>query len=208
MFFWGIHRCGFPRIVYLCISMTTPAIIIGIIFVLALTTPVVTVSIGLEPKSQSKFPRQLLAALVFGAMEALMAFLGYLFGRWIAPMYGDLLPYFVFAIMLIVAVKMIVHSMKVLKAKYLFSFTSFWGMLLLGIFAAADTFMMGLCGDGFLPFGHWYFLVVGIAGFLWALNAVRKEFSPELMRASSFIEFSGAVFVLIIAILYLFTDLI
>lgn len=188
--------------------MTPSAIIIGIIFVLALTTPVVTVSIGLEPKSQSKFPRQLLAALVFGAMEAVMAFLGYLFGRWIAPMYGDLLPYFVFVIMLIVAVKMIVHSMKVLKAKYLFSFTSFWGLLLLGVFATVDTFMMGVCGDGFLPFGHWYFLAVGIAGFLWALNAVRKDFSPELMRASSFIEFSGAVFVLIIAILYLFTDLI
>lgn len=188
--------------------MTTPAIIIEILFVLSLTTPVVTVSIGLEPKNQSKFPRQLLAALVFGAMEALMAFLGYLFGRWIAPMYGDYLPYFVFAIMLIVAVKMMVHSMKVLKAKYLFSFTSFGGLLLLGVFAAADTFMMGVCGDGFLPFGHWYFLAVGLAGFLWALNAVRKEFSPELMRASSFIEFSGAVFVLIIAILFLFTDLI
>ena len=188
--------------------MTAPAIIIGIIFVLALTTPVVTVSIGLEPKSQSTLARQLLAALVFGAMEALMSFLGYLFGRWIAPMYGDFLPYFVFAVMLIVAVKMIVHSMKVLKAKYLFSFTSFWGLLLLGIFAAADTFMMGVCGDGFLPFGYWFFLAVGIAGFLWALNAVRKEFSPELMRASSFIEFSGAVFVLIIAILFLFTDLI
>ena len=188
--------------------MTPSAIIIGIIFVLALTTPVVTVSIGLEPKSQSKFPRQLLAALVFGATEALMAFLGYLCGRWIAPMYGDILPYFVFAVMLIVAVKMIVHSMKVLKAKYLFSFTSFGGLLLLGVFAATNTFMLGLCGDGFLPFGHWFFLVVGIAGFLWALNAVRKEFSPELMRASSFIEFSGAVFLMLVAVLYLFTDLI
>lgn len=188
--------------------MSTSAIIIGILFVLSLTTPVVTVSIGLEPISQSTFQRQLIAALVFGVMEALMAFLGYLFGRWIAPMYGDFLPYFVFAIMLIVAVKMIVHSMKVLKAKYLFSFTSFGGLLLLGVFAAADTFMMGICGDGFLPFGYWYFLAVGIAGFLWALNAVRKDFSPELMRASSFIEFSGAVFVFLVAILYLFTDLI
>ena len=188
--------------------MTTPAIIIGIIFVLALTTPVVTVSIGLEPNSQSKFPRQLLAALVFGAMEALMAFLGYLFRRWIAPMYGNALPYFVFAVMLIVAIKMFVHSMKVLKAKYLFSFTSFGGLLLLGVFAATNTFMMGVCGDGFLPFGHWYFLAIGIAGFLWALNAVRKDFSPELMRASSFIEFSGAVFMVVIAILFLFTDLI
>ena len=188
--------------------MTPASIIIGIIFVLALTTPVVTVSIGLEPNSQSKFPRQLLAAFAFGAMEALMAFLGYLFGRWIAPMYGDFLPYFVFTIMLIVAVEMIVHSMKVLKAKYLFSFTSFGGLLLLGIFAAVNTFMMGLCGDGFLPFGHWYFLAVCIAGFLWALNAVRKDFSPELMRASSFIEFSGAVFLIVIAVLYLFTDLV
>ena len=188
--------------------MTTSAIIIGIIYVLSLTTPVVTVALGLEPKSQSTFPRQLLAALVFGATEALMAFLGYLCGRWIAPMYGDILPYFVFAVMLIVAVKMIVHSMKVLKAKYLFSFISNWGFLLLGIFAAVNTFMMGVCGDGFLPFGHWYFLAVGIAGFLWAFNAVRKEYSPELMRASSFIEFSGAVFLVIIAILYLFTDLI
>jgi len=188
--------------------MTTSAIIIGIIYVLSLTTPVVTVALGLEPKSQSTFPRQLLAALVFGATEALMAFLGYLCGRWIAPMYGDILPYFVFAVMLIVAVKMIVHSMKVLKAKYLFSFTSFGGLLLLGVFAAANAFMLGLCGDGFLPFGHWYFLAVGIAGFLWAFNAVRKEFSPELMRASSFIEFSGAVFLALVAVLYLFTDLI
>lgn len=207
MFFWGIHSCGFPRIFYLC-RMTTSAIIIGVVYVFSLTTPVVTVGLGLEPKSQSKLPRQLLAALAFAAAEALMAFLGYLFGRWIAPMYGDKLPYFVFVIMLIVAIKMIVHAMKVLKAKYLFSFTSIWGFLLLGIFAAVDTFMMGICGDGFLPFGHWYFLAVAIAGFLWALNAVRKDYSPELMRASSFIEFSGAVFMVVIAILYLFTDLI
>jgi putative Mn2+ efflux pump MntP len=188
--------------------MTIPAIIIGIIFVLALTTPVVTVAVGLEPEGQSKFPRQFLAALIFGASEALMAFLGYLFGKWIAPMYGDYLPYFVFAIMIIVAIKMIVHSMKVLKAKYLFSFVSNWGFLILGIFAAIDTFMMGVCGDGWLPFGHWYFLAVAIAGFLWAFISARKEYSPKMMRSSSFIEFSGAVFLVVIAILYLFTDLI
>ena len=74
--------------------MTPPAIIIGIIYVLSLTTPVVTVAIGLEPNGKSNLQRQLLAALVFGAMEALMAFFGYLFGRWIAPMYGDLLVFF------------------------------------------------------------------------------------------------------------------
>lgn len=187
--------------------MTPSAIVIGIIFVMALTTPVVPVSLGLEPQSKSKATRQLLVALAFGMMESMMAFLGYLFGTWIAPMYGDLMPYFVFAVLLIVGVKMIVHAMKVLKAKYLFSFTSDWGFLLLGIFAAINTFMVGVCGDGFLPFGHWYFLAVGVSGFLWASTAVKKEYSPELMRASSFIEFSGAVFVLIIAVLFLFTDL-
>ena len=79
---------------------------------------------------------------------------------------------------------------------------------MLGVFAAVNTFMMGICGDGYLPFGYWYFLAVAVAGFLWAIKAVQKEYSPILMRASSFIEFSGAVFLIVIAILYLFTDLV
>ena len=188
--------------------MTPSSIVIGIIYVLALTSTVVPLAIGLEPKGRSTALRRLLVSLVFGSTQALMALLGYLIGKMIDYMFGDLLPYLVFGLMLIVAAKMIVDSMKVLKAKRLYSFSSNWGFLLLGILASMNTLLMGICAEGFMPFGHWYFLAVGIAGFLWAFNAVRKEFSPVLMRASSFIEFSGAVFIVVVAILFLFTDLI
>ena len=188
--------------------MTPAAIIIGIVFILALTTPVVTLAVGLEPKGESTPSRQLLVASVFAATQSLMAFLGYLLGKAIDYLFGDLLPYLVFAMMLIVAVKMIVDSMKVLKAKRLYAFTSNWGFLLLGILSAMNTFLLGLCCEGFMPFGPWYFLAIAMAGFLWAMAFVRVKYTPKQLRNTSFIEFSGAVFLVIVAILYLFTDLI
>ena len=189
-------------------NMTPSAIIIGIIYVLALTTPVVPLAVGLEPKGRSSMPRRLLVALVFAATQALMALMGYMIGKMIDYMFGDMLPYLVFAMMLVIAAKMIVDSMKVLKAKRLYSFTSNWGFLLLGILSAMNTLLMSICCEGFLPFGNWYFLAVAIAGFLWAMAFVRLEYGPKMLRNTSFVEFSGAVFMVVVAILYLFTDLI
>ncbi len=187
--------------------MTSAAIVIGILFVLSLTTSVVPLAVGLEPKGESKPTRQLLVALIFAATQSLMAFLGYLLGAAIDYLFGELLPYLTFAMMLVVAAKMIVDSMKVLKAKRLYSFTSNWGYLLLGILAAMNTFLLGICNGGYMPFGKWYFLAVAAAGFLWALLFIRKAYEPKMLRTTSFIEFSGAVFLVVIAVLYLFTGL-
>lgn len=188
--------------------MTAAAIIIGIIFVLALTTSVVPVSVGLEPKGESTLSRRLLVALVFAATQALMAFLGYLIGTMIDYMFGDLLPYLVFGMMLIVAIKMIVDAMKVLKAKRLYSFSSNWGFLLLGILGGMNALLIGVCGEGYLPFGNWYFLILALGAFLWSFISIRVKFEPKVLRSMSFTEFSGGVFLIVIAILYLFTDLI
>lgn len=188
--------------------MTDAAIVIGILYVLSLTTSVVPLATGLEPKGESPLMRRVLVSLVFATTQALMAFLGYLISTVIGYMFGDLLPYLVFAMMLVVAVKMIVDAMKVLKAKRLYSFSSNWGFLLLGILAGMNTLLLGICSEGYMPFGNWYFLAVALAGFLWAFVSVRTEFTPKMLRSTSFIEFSGAVFLIVIAILYLFTDLI
>lgn len=188
--------------------MTTPAIIIGIIYVLALTTSIVPWAVGLEPKGESTLSRQMLVALVFAATQALMALAGYLLGKMVGYLFGDMLPYVTFGMMVVVAVKMIVDSMKVLKGKYLYSFTSNWGFLLLGILSGINTFLVSICCQGFMPFGNWYFLVLAMAGFLWAWPSVRTLYTPKMLKTTSFIEFSGAVFMAIVAILYLFTDLI
>ena len=188
--------------------MTPSSIVIGIIYVLALTTTVVPLAVGLEPKGQSTALRRLLVSLVFGSTQALMAFLGYQVGHLIDYLFGDMLPYLVFVMMLIVAAKMIVDSMKVLKAKRLYAFTTNWGFLLLGILSSMNTLLMGICSEGFMPFGNWFFLAVAVAGFLWAWFFIRLEYAPKMLRNTSFIEFSGAVFMVVVAILYLFTDLI
>lgn len=187
--------------------MTTPAIIIGIIYVLALTTSIVPLAVGLEPKGESTTSRQMLVALVFAATQALMAFIGFLLGKMVGYLFGDLLKYVTFGMMVIVAVKMIIDSMKVLKGKRLYSFTSNWGYLLLGILAGMNTLLMSICCEGFMPFGNWYFLAIAAAAFLWAWPSVRKLYGPKMLRNTSFIEFSGAVFLAVVAVLYLFTEL-
>lgn len=188
--------------------MTSPAIVIGIIYVLALTTSIVPWAVGLEPKGESTAVRQVLVALVFAATQALMAFIGYLLGKMVGYLFGNLLPYVTFGMMVIVAVKMVIDSMKVLKGKRLYSFTSNWGFLLLGVISAMNTLLLGICSQGYLPFGHWYFLVLAAAGFLWAWLSVRTLYTPKMLKTTSFTEFSGAVFMLVVAVLYLFTDLI
>ena len=188
--------------------MTTPAIIIGILYVLALTTSIVPWAVGLEPKGESTPPRQVLVALVFAATQALMALLGYLLGKMVGYLFGDLLRYVTFGMMVIVAIKMGIDSMKVLKGKRLYSFTSNWGYLLLGILSGMNTLLLSVCCQGYMPFDNWYFLAIAVVAFLWAWLSVRKMYTPKMLRSTSFTEFSGAVFLLVIAILYLFTDII
>ena len=147
-------------------------------------------------------------ALVFAATQALMAFVGYLLGKMVGYLFGDLLQYVTFGMMLIVSVKMLIDSMKVLKGKRLYSFTSTWGFLLLGIISGMNTLLMSVCCEGYMPFGNWYFLALAVAGFLWSWLSVRTLYTPKMLRNTSFIEFSGAVFMGVVAILFLFTELI
>jgi putative Mn2+ efflux pump MntP len=188
--------------------MTTAAIIIGIIYCLALTSSIVPWAVGLEPAEESTLSRRFLVSLVFAVTQALMAFLGYLIGSLIGYMFGDLMRYVTFAMMMVVAVKMIIDAMKVLKAKHLYSFTSNWGFLLLGIISGMNTLLLGVCSEGYMPFGHWFFLAIAVAGFFWAWHSIKVVYIPNMLMATCFIEFSGAVFLIVIAILYLFTDLI
>lgn len=184
------------------------SIIIGIIYVLALTTSIVPWAVGLEPKGESTASRQVLVALVFAVTQALMGFIGYLLGKMVGYLFGDLLEYVTFAMMLIVATKMIIDSMKVLKAKRLYSFTSNWGFLLLGVLAGMNTLLVSVCSQGYMPFGNCYFLALAVAAFLWAWPSIRILFTPKMLKTTSFLEFSGAVFLILVAILYLFTDLV
>jgi putative Mn2+ efflux pump MntP len=187
--------------------MTTPAIILNILFILCLTSPVVTRSVGLI-KSDDKPAQKLLIPLMFGITQGVAVIIGYNLGRLMAHLFNYVAEYMVFVMMLVVAVKMFVDSMRVLKGKMLYTVQSDWDILGLSVLAAMNTLLMSLMGFCFMPFGLWFILAVVVAGFLWAFFIVRVEFAPSMIKKLSFIEFSASVFMLVIAILYLLTDLI
>lgn len=191
--------------------MTTPAIIIEIIFVLCLTAPVVTRAVGLL-NADDKPGKKFLIPLVFGLSQGVMAVVGFYLGKLMCHLFIDeFAPYLVFAMMVVVAVKMFIDSMRVLKGKMLYTVRNDWDFILLSVLAAFDVLLMSLTGPFFiteLPLDYWFFPAVAVAGFLWAFITVRITYNPGVMKKMSFIEFSASVFLVVIAILYLFTDLI
>lgn len=187
--------------------MTTPAIIISIIFVLCLTSSVASRSLGLI-KSDDKPAQKIWIPVTFGLSQGIMAVLGYNLGRLIAHLYTYISQYMVFAMMLVVAIKLFVDSMRVLKGKMMYTVVKDIDIILLSILASFNTLLMSLMGSYFMPFGWGFPLAVAIGGFLWSFVIVRQDFEPKMLKKISFIEFSASVFMLVIAVLYMFTDLI
>ena len=191
--------------------MSTSAIIISIIFILCLTSPVVTRAVGLV-NADDKPVKKYWIPLIFGLSQGVMAVAGYYLGKLMRHLFVDeFVPYLVFAMMLVVAVKLFVDSIRVLKGKMLYTVRNDWDFILLSILAAFDVLLMSLTGPFFIPempLGNWFFLAIVVAGFLWAYFIVRITFNPGVMKKMSFIEFSASVFMAVIAVLYLFTDLV
>ena len=187
--------------------MPTPSIIISIIFILCLTCTVATRSVGLII-SDDKPIQKYWIPLMFGVTQGVAATIGYNIGRLISHLFTYIAEYMDFAMMLVVAIKLFVDSMKVLKGKMLYTVRNDWDIFGLTVLAAMNTLLMSLMGPYFMPFGLWFLLAVVVAGFLWSFLIVRIEFNPGVIKYVSFIEFSAFVFMIIIAILYLFTDLI
>jgi hypothetical protein len=107
----------------------------------------------------------------------------------------------------VVAVKLFVDSIRALKGKTMYTVSTDMDLLLLSVLAAFNAFLYGLVGPFFLPFGIWFFVALAVAGFLWAFFTVRVDFAPSIIKKVSFVEFAASVFMVIVAVLYLFTDL-
>lgn len=189
--------------------MTTTAIIINILFILCLTSNVATRSAGLVTENDKPSQRWLVP-IVFGVSQGVMAIIGYYLGKLVSYLFIDeFASYLVFVMMLVVAVKMFVDSLRILKGKMMYTISSDWDFILLSVMAAFNTLLMSLASFRFMPFGelYWYVLAVVAGGFFWSFYIARKDFTPGLLKKLSFIEFSASVFMLVIACLYMFTDL-
>ncbi len=200
----GLAERPIPNFITTAI-MTTTAIILSVLFVLCLTSSVVPRSLGLV-KADDKPVQKIWIPVVFGLSQGIMALLGLGLGRLMSHLYIYIAQYMVFAMMLVVAVKLFVDSMRALRGKMLYTVTSNRDLCLLSLLAGFNTFLYALVGVFFAPFGIWFFAAVTVAGFLWSFFTVRFDFTPGMIKKVSFVEFSAAVLMVVIAILYLFTN--
>lgn len=188
--------------------METPAVIIGLLFVFSLTAGVVPRSIGLLPKNDTSLSKRLWIAVLFGGVQAVMALIGTLVGSLFMHLFTPVARITVFAVMLIVAIKMFIDSIKIMKGKTFVSFSSDWGFVLLAVLASTNIMLMSLTSQFYLPFGNWFYVIALAAGFAWAIITSSLKIDLKIVRNSSFIEFSASVFLIVIALLYMFTDLV
>ena len=186
--------------------MTTSSIIISAIYVLCLTSSVVPRSVGMV-SADDKPSQKILVPLIFALTQAVMACLGNLLGGLISHLFSYIAEYMVFAMMLVVSVKMFVDSMRVLKGKMMYTARKETDFLLLAVMASINTFLMTLFGPTFLPFGKWFFAIVALVAFLWVFIVSKLPFEPKMLKKVSFVEFAASAFMLVVAVLYLFTDL-
>ena len=188
--------------------MSATAIIISILFVICLTVTAGTHSLGLI-KADDKPSHKWFIPLMFGVFQGIFALFGNALGKLFAHLITYIADYMVFAMMLVVAVKMFVESMRILKGKMMYTVNNDTELALLAFMSAINTLLMSLMGPYFMPLGkNWFMLAVIVGGFLWSFFAIRVPFEPKVIKKASFIEFSASVFMVVIAVLYLFTDLI
>ena len=186
--------------------MTTASIIINILFVLCLTSPIVTRAVGLV-NADDKPVKKYWIPLIFGLSQGVMAVAGFYLGKLLCHLFiPEMAPYLVFAMMLVVAIKMMIDAIRVLKGKMLYTVRNEWDFILLSVLAGFNALLMSLTGPFFvtvMPLDFWFFPAVAVAGFLWAFLTARITYNPGVMRKMSFIEFSASVFMAVIAVLYL-----
>ena len=186
--------------------MNTSSIIISLLFVVCLTVPAGTHSLGLL-KADDKPSQKWFIPLFFGMYQGVFATLGNVLGKLFAHLITYIAEYMVFAMMLVVAVKMFVESMRILKGKMMYTVSNDTELALLAFMSATNTLLMSLMGPYFMPFGRsWFVLAVAVAGFLWSFFTVRFDFTPGMIKKVSFVEFSAAVLMVVIALLYTFTN--
>gem|GEM_PF-1567080 len=184
--------------------LETTAIIIGIVYVLSLTAAVPSRAVGLKTGRRSD---DVLTAVIFGVTQALAAYVGYVLGGTFSYLFDTVGRYVAGVMMLLVAVKMIADSIKMSKGKQMYSFTAYWGVLILALSAALNVFLVSLVGSYYLPFGNWFFAFVALAALGWAFAALHIKVSVRSLKLGGFVEFSGGVFLIVISVLYMFTNL-
>ena len=179
------------------------ALIIFLVFVASVTTSVAPAVAGLSAPGDGR-QGKIAIALVFALVQTVAALIGSLVGSLFMHLVGSVANYVVGGILLFVAVKMVCDSMQVLKGKRLYTAMSKVDILLIAVLSSLNSFMAALPMTFVNPMGRWMLAAFAVLAFVWAFVFVNVKYTPKLLRTTAFVQFSGGVFLAVVAIVYMF----
>jgi len=183
------------------------AIIIFLVYVASVTTSLVPAVAGLSLNDDT-MAKKLLMSFCFAAVQAIIAVLGYGIGELFIYMVNPFANYVVGVLLLFVAAKMVYDSIQVLKGKRLYTAMSNIDVLLIAVMASLNTFMASLVTPIINPMGKRMLLAFLVAAFGWAFVFVNIKYTPKMLKTTAFFQFSGGVFMVVVAFMYMFGNLI
>ncbi|HMM12104.1 MAG TPA: manganese efflux pump [Bacteroidales bacterium] len=179
----------------------------NILFIIALGYNTFPLALGQNRDHRNSHLKNIFLATIFGLIQGVMYHLGDLLGNTFMHLFVKRYKWVVFGILAAVAVRMAIEAFNIRKGSRLFSFDNYSKFFIMTVSAGINTFIVGMAGFHFMPYGNLLPLLLVAAGFAWSIAGISMNISRVNIILSSVFQFFAAGIILLIGFLYLFTKL-
>lgn len=179
----------------------------NILFVATLSCNIFPLTLGANSNNENTAFRSLMYAIGFGAMMGLFYYLGSLLGNQVMYLMERHIIFIVFALFLMVGVRMIIEALKVRKGTRAFALSGNASFFMISFAASINAFFIGLAAPYFENLGFKMPLWIALAAFVWAFTAMRLSFSRINIIFASFLQFIAAIIFSVLGFMYLISHI-
>ncbi|MBK9292105.1 MAG: manganese efflux pump [Bacteroidetes bacterium] len=181
--------------------------IFNILFVIALAYNTFPLALGQNRDHRNSHLKNLIMAGIFGLIQGVMYHLGDVLGHTFMHLFVKRYKWVVFGVLVAVAVRMAMEAFNIRRGAKLFSFDNYSKFVIMAVSAGINTFIVGMTGYHFMPYGALLPALLVAAGFAWSIAGISMNISRTNILLSSLLQFFSAGVLFIIAFLYLLTNL-
>lgn len=181
--------------------------ILNLLFTVALAYNTFPLALGQNRDHRNSHLKNIIMATIFGLIQGVMYHLGDLLGHTFMHLFVKRYKWVVFGILFAVAMRMALEAFNIRKGSRVFSFDNYSKFLIMAVSAGINTFIVGMTGYHFMPYGSAMPLLLTIAGFSWSIAGISMNISRVNILLSSAFQFIAAGVLFLIGLLYLITNL-
>jgi putative Mn2+ efflux pump MntP len=181
--------------------------VLNILFIIALAYNTFPLALGQNRDHRNSHLKNVIMATIFGLIQGVMYHLGNILGNTYMHLFVKRYKWVVFGILVAVAIRMAMEAFNIRRGSKLFSFDNYSKFVIMAVSAGINTFIIGMAGYHFMPYGSLLPLLLVGAGFAWSVAGISMNISRTNILLSSVFQFFAAGILLVVAFMFLFTKL-